>query len=280
MHSDGLLLSRVIDGPTSCRGAIAKALSTLLHAVDFAQFSDRPLWDFAVDLSELHRLGLDTAAIRWLVLEGLVEMAIEEPVDLSDSGVVQTLSKSRAFRLTQTMIETDGLCFVLTDIGIRVARELTSALPEHSGDVVSLGAPCKKSESDFILKPTWNASIRELRVGQTLLRRFRLKAPAQEVVLAAFEEDGWPQRIDDPLPPQPFLENKRRLRSTIHSLNRYHEQPMIRFRADGSGEGIFWEWHGHLSPGSLVEQVYETEGLVTTNALQSYVASIQPWEQV
>jgi hypothetical protein len=51
---------------------------------------------------------------------------------------------------------------------------------------------------------TWIAEIRELRAGQTLVKRFCLKAPAQEVVLAAFEDDGWPQRIDDPLCSRPL----------------------------------------------------------------------------
>jgi hypothetical protein len=280
MHSDGLLLSRVIGGPVSCRGAIAKALTTLLHAADFAQFSGRSLWDFAVELSELHRLSLDTAAIRWLVLEGLVEMAIEKPVGLSDSEVVQTLPRRRTYRPTHTMVEVDGLCFVLTDIGIRLARELTSVLPEYSRDVVSLGTPGEKSNLEAAPKPTWIAAVRELRAGQTLVKRFRLKAPAQESVLAAFEEDGWPQRIDDPLAPQPFSESKRRLRSTIQSLNRFQEEPMIRFRADGTGEGIVWEWHGPVKAKSLIEKVPEPESLVTTNTLQSFVAATQPWECV
>ena len=257
MPSDGLLLSRIVGGPASCRGAIAKSLATLLHAADFAQFSGRSLWDFAVELSELHRLSLDTAAIRWLVLEGLVEMAIEEPVGLSDSEVVQTLPRRRTYRPTHTMVETDGLCFVLTEIGIRLARELTGVLPEYSRDVVSPGTPGEKSNLEAAPKPTWIAAVRELRAGQTLVKRFRLKAPAQEVVLAAFEEDGWPQRIDDPLAPQPFSESKRRLRSTIQSLNRFQEEPMIRFRADGSGEGIVWEWHGPASPESLAGKVPE-----------------------
>lgn len=280
MHSDGALLSMIVGGPASCRAAISRALATLLHAAEFAQLAGRPLWDFATELSELHRLSLDSAAIRWLVLERLVEMGIEEPSEFSDSAVVQTLSRPRSFRQTQTMNETEGLCFVLTDNGLRMARELASVLPDYSGHMGSLGPSNKNQMSEAILKPTWIESVRELRAGQVLLKRFRSKAPAQEVVLAAFEEEGWPQRIDDPLAPQPFSESKRRLRSTIQSLNRHQEDPMIRFRADGSGEGIVWKWHGPVSPESLVKNSSETEGLVATNPLQSYVAAIQPWECV
>lgn len=280
MRSDGALLSMIVGGPASCRGAISKALATLLHAAEFAQLAGRPLWDFATELSELHRLSLDTAAIRWLVLEGLVEMGIEEPSEFSDSAVVQTLSRPRSFRKTQTLHETDGLCFVLTDNGVRMARELASVLPDYSGHMGSLGPSSTNRKSEVVLKPTWIESVRELRAGQVLLKRFRTKAPTQEVVLAAFEEDGWPQRIDDPLAPQPFSDCKHRLRATIQSLNRFHEEPMIRFRADGSGEGIVWEWHGPVSPTSLIEKASETTSVVATDALQNYVAAIQPWECV
>ena len=136
------------------------------------------------------------------------------------------MPRRRTYRPTHTIVETDGLCFVLTDIGIRLARELTGVLPEYSRDVVSLGTPGEKSNLEAAPTPTWIAAVRELRAGQTLVKRFRLKAPAQEVVLAAFEEDGWPQRIDDPLAPQPFSESKRRLRSTVQSLNRCQDEPM------------------------------------------------------
>ncbi|MCA9075835.1 MAG: hypothetical protein KDA93_12430 [Planctomycetaceae bacterium] len=63
----------------------------------------------------------------------------------------------------------------------------------------------------------------------------------QEVVLCAFEEDGWPERVDDPLPPQPDQDSKRRLADTIKCLNRKQVNKLIHFRGDGTGQGIVWE---------------------------------------
>ena len=35
------------------------------------------------------------------------------------------------------------------------------------------------------------------------MKQFKVPSPTQESILAAFEEEGWPAAIDDPLPPQP-----------------------------------------------------------------------------
>ena len=60
------------------------------------------------------------------------------------------------------------------------------------------------------------------------------------MILAAFEEEGWPPRIDDPLPPKPDQDPKRRLHDTINSLNRNQQHLLIQFFGDGSGQGIRW----------------------------------------
>ena len=60
-------------------------------------------------------------------------------------------------------------------------------------------------------------------------------------MLAAFEEEGWPPRIDDPLPPVKGVDPKQRLRDTIRTLNAKQENPLIRFRAAGTGEHVIWE---------------------------------------
>lgn len=58
----------------------------------------------------------------------------------------------------------------------------------------------------------------------------------------AFEEEGWPPRIDDPLPPLAQLDPRRRLHDTIKALNRKQKRALLRFMGDGSGEGIRWEF--------------------------------------
>jgi hypothetical protein len=90
-------------------------------------------------------------------------------------------------------------------------------------------------------RPRWDHQRRQLRLGPEIVKEFKLPSPNQETVLMAFEEEGWPPRIDDPLPPQPQLDPRRRLHDTIKALNRKQRQGLIRFRGDGSGEGIRWE---------------------------------------
>lgn len=89
--------------------------------------------------------------------------------------------------------------------------------------------------------PHWNAMHRELVVDGQVVKRFRVPAPNQEAVLTAFEEEGWPHRVFDPLPPVDSTDAKQRLHETIKSLNGHRLARIIRFRGDGTGEGVFWE---------------------------------------
>jgi hypothetical protein len=73
-----------------------------------------------------------------------------------------------------------------------------------------------------------------------VVKRFRQPAEQQELVLAAFEEQGWPPRIDDPLPGGNGVNAKQRLRDAMKNLNRHQRNRRIRFEADGTGKGILW----------------------------------------
>jgi len=106
----------------------------------------------------------------------------------------------------------------------------------------SSGATNDSSAAAAQLLPRWDAMRRELVVDGQIVKRFRLPAVNQEAVLTAFEEEGWPARIFDPLPPQLSRCSKRRLNETIKALNRSHLARIIRFRGDGTGEGVLWEW--------------------------------------
>jgi hypothetical protein len=90
--------------------------------------------------------------------------------------------------------------------------------------------------------PRWDAQRRELTIAGHVVKRFRLPAPNQESILTAFEEEGWPLRILDPLPPKFEMDCKRRLHETIKTLNRHHMVKIIRFCGDGTGQGVLWEW--------------------------------------
>ncbi len=95
-------------------------------------------------------------------------------------------------------------------------------------------------ESDDLV-PCWDRNRRTLRLGDKIVKRFRVPSPSQEAILVAFEEEGWPAAIYDPLPPHPLQNSKRRLRATLQSLNGGQTHRLVRFRGDGSGERIVWE---------------------------------------
>jgi hypothetical protein len=90
--------------------------------------------------------------------------------------------------------------------------------------------------------PQWDAEYRELRVGRRVVKEYRVPCPNQEAILAAFQEEGWPHHIHDPLPPLGDIEPKCRLHDTIKRLNRHHKEWLIRFHGDGTGEGVCWEY--------------------------------------
>jgi hypothetical protein len=72
-------------------------------------------------------------------------------------------------------------------------------------------------------RPIWNGLLRELRFEGKLAKRFRQPAPLQARILQEFEEFGWPEVIEDPLPPDTDHEPKERLHDTIKNLNSWPE---------------------------------------------------------
>jgi hypothetical protein len=106
------------------------------------------------------------------------------------------------------------------------------------------GSPSQKMRRSAVTAPPprWDPAYRELRVGDTVVKEFRVPSPAQIAILSAFEEEGWPHRIDDPLSPLPNVEPKSRLHDAIKRLNGLQKIRLLRFRGDGTGEGVCWEY--------------------------------------
>jgi hypothetical protein len=96
-------------------------------------------------------------------------------------------------------------------------------------------APAKRGQ------PVWDAFRRELRLRGLTVKRYRVHAQNQELVLAVFQELGWPACIDDPLPQGGDIDPKERLQATIKSLNRCQRTPRIRFHGNGTACQICWE---------------------------------------
>ena len=89
--------------------------------------------------------------------------------------------------------------------------------------------------------PVWDRAKRELRLGSKVIKQFKWPAENQEKVLDAFEDQGWPTRIADPLAEHPTICPKRRLHDTLKCLNRKQIDELIKFRGDGTGRGVLLE---------------------------------------
>lgn len=210
-----------------------RGLAHLLEAFHYAGDLHRDVWDFAVELDSLEAAGVSRSGLRWMLCKGYVEHA-REIAPLEDA--------LRCFRRGPRLRFSPRSCFVLTPLGVEFVRSLLTG--PKVGSAASLcqcgenGRGCLRQLSDT---PRWDRDRQELRLGAVVVKQFKVPAVNQEKVLAAFEEEGWPVHVDDPLSPQADQDPKRRLHDTINSLNRSQKQPLIRFYGDGSGQGLCWE---------------------------------------
>ena len=217
------------------------ALRMLLRAYRFAQAARVNPWQFAVEIEELHRMGVSNSDLRCLCMAGWVLHAEEftkprDPDRRFNSGSRHSLSS--------------GTCFILSDNALGELTKLTDKAghPLKASDGVSQTRPAIAHEPfphgephGEQQLPHWDQARKELRLEGLVVKQFRTPALNQERAIAAFEEENWPIRIDDPLPPAPELDSRRRLIDTIKCLNRSQIHALIRFRGDGTGKGILWE---------------------------------------
>jgi hypothetical protein len=92
------------------------------------------------------------------------------------------------------------------------------------------------------IPPHWNKDQKELSWNGILIKRYTKPAKNQTLILDSFQELHWVHRVDDPLPGVQELVPKKRLSDTVEALNDMHiNANLIRFRMDGTGEGVRWE---------------------------------------
>ncbi|BBO35583.1 hypothetical protein [Lacipirellula parvula] len=225
-----------------------RAFSMLLEAYDYAADTQSTLWDFAVPIRSLKECGLDWSDFRWLARKGFVRHA-QEVTLLGDDG--------RDFRATGDLTFTRRTCFVLTESGVLAAAGACNK--QRNADSVNVfsknlvaksrrpfaeddgqaAGPSLTTPQPHIIQ--WDTNSRQLHMNGKLVKRFKWPAANQEALLNAFQEEHWPQRIDDPLPPQTDQDPKRRLADTIKCLNRKQINRLLQFHGDGTGEGVIWE---------------------------------------
>lgn len=200
----------------------AYALKLLRDASQFAQDQNVSVWEFAVEIDELLRRGVSRFLLRWLSSREAIEHRIEA-VDKKDPRRQFLVAPNLAFR--------EHSCFVLTKQGMEMLSRI---------EIQIAAARSAFNEQRLRELPSWCGKTRVLTFQGKVVKHFRWPAPNQEIVIAAFDELGWPSQIDDPLPKTNVCP-KRRLHDTIKCLNRNQLTQLIRFRGDGTGEAAKWE---------------------------------------
>lgn len=213
-----------------------EALRLLAEAYAYSRELRRGVWDFAVEINTLRAAGATPSELRWLICKGYVVHASE---------ITMPGDTTRTFRRPPAagLMFGHKTCFALTDAGFVFAAHLIDGplLSQRQAAPSPRADNADSPASSAPAKPTWDRDRQELRWGQVVVKQFKVPAPNQERILAAFEEEGWPVHLDDPLPPAAEQDPKRRLHDTINSLNRNQKRPLLRFVGDGSGEGLRWE---------------------------------------
>jgi hypothetical protein len=236
---DAELTTNESDTPSEgCPTKIKAALKILLEASGYATDVGRDSWDFAVEIKRLLGVGLSASDLRWLVCRGYVEHGRE---------VTPRGDDRRQFRSTGELTFCRRTCFVLTRAGLAFARDVMDGKTTLQHEPSTVRVDEAQGKAALGLRPHWDPERQELRLGDRIVKKFRSPAVNQETILTVFEEDGWPPRIDDPLPPAPEQDPKRRLHDTIKCLNRNQQNELVRFHGDGTGKGVVWElvdvWH-------------------------------------
>jgi hypothetical protein len=204
------------------RARALTALSLLRDALDAARDLQVDEGEFAVEGQQLLAAGLSRTDVLWLVGKGY---AAQFP------GAPGGGACPHDAHLHPGLVVVECSRFVLTAAGLDA---WTAWHEEAVPEIVA----CQAGPPAVV--PRWAADLRELSWKGAVVKRFRGPAANQEALVAAFEEEGWPLRIDDPLPPAAEMDPKARLRDTIKALNRHQLRPLLRFRGDGTGRAVQW----------------------------------------
>ncbi len=204
-------------------------LQLLREAYEAARSVNRDLWEFAVEMAEMRAAGLTRADLRWLLCEGFALHARE---------ALGAGNGKRVFQHIPGLALPEGSCFVLASRGLGPGMVRFDPPGGERGTPHLLGGT---SPSRGIIEvPCWNGTLRELTWQGQLVKKFRLPAENQEAILDQFEKEGWPLRIEDPLARLAGQDPKSRLHDAIKGLNRNQVNQLLRFRGDGSGQGVLW----------------------------------------
>lgn len=202
--------------------SVRSALLQLACAHSLAASMNRPLARFAVDLNLLQRRGGSITGMRWLLSTGYAEHFLRR----SPSSV-------RLQRVAPDAEMNENSWFLPTAHGLEIAGQIRQA------DQVNPSS--SNGHSMTRLKPHWDDSTWELRLGNQLIKRYTQSAPNQFLILQSFQELNWRAMIDSPLLISRRVDPHKRLLNAVQRLNHGQLVSRIRFHADAGGKKIRWE---------------------------------------
>lgn len=206
---------------------IRAALVLLLDACERARSLQLDPWEFALSHGSLRDAGLSDTDLRWLLRQGLAEQRVE---------TTDRRSLFRSFAAAGNLCFWPRSCFVLTEKGLHLARRI-GGYGAKAGQAQTALDPV----AGPTLRPRWLEDQRELWLGDFRVRRFRRPAPNAAALLAAFEQAGWPERLDSPFVKDLDRDGRERLRDTVKRLNLDQEHALLRFHIEGAGLQVRWE---------------------------------------
>jgi hypothetical protein len=195
-------------------------LATLRDAALAALSCNVDRWQFAIELEYLLAHGGTVTTVRQLQCEGLIAAALE---------VSTGNSAQRQFRQLKNLSLPPKVCLIFL-----------AELRDRAEAALQPGSSAINATRLRIDVPHWDRRSRVLRVGDKVAKHLNRPAKSQVIILDAFEEEGWPQSIYDPLPPAAGIATKRRLHNAINRLNN-GLLPVIRFHGNGDGQAICWD---------------------------------------
>ena len=225
---------------------LVPVMSQLKIACERAKQSGTGVWEYAVELAELKGIGISNTDLRWLIATDAIIHANE---------ISSEEDEERVFVPMKNLAFGERTCFILTKKGmdwLRSNKKVEQVVDVPTGfrqyrlnSMNSNGAfsNVQSQESHGMsgsVAPDWQSGKRVLTFGDKIVKKFKWPAPNQELLVAAFQEEGWPETILDPLPPDDFVDSKARLHDTIKCLNRNQANAVIRFHGNGDGQSVRW----------------------------------------
>jgi hypothetical protein len=95
-----------------------------------------------------------------------------------------------------------------------------------------------------LIVPFYDGDLRTLSYEGRLVKRLRQQADLQEIVLRAFQRQGWPRALKNPLPKDSMVPVETRLHYAIRGLMNAQKEARIRFFRNGTACTICWEADG------------------------------------